>query len=114
MEHIEERKTRWYIVMPTSSFFMVWNIIIIILLVYFSTYVPFEIAFLDTPDTKLRTIISYSIDFLFLIDIFINFLTAYELPNKKMEKRLRYIGAHYLTSWFIIDIGATFPIQLVL
>jgi hypothetical protein len=96
--------------MPNSSFFMVWQIMIAVLLVYFATYVPFEIAFLDPPQTTWRVIIDYTIDFIFCIDIFLNFFTAFEKsPNNTMEKRLGPIALNYLMGWFLIDLTATFP-----
>ena len=70
---------KWYIVMPSSTFYIVWQLFIVILLIYFATYIPFEIAFLNPAETQWRTAIDYSIDFLFFLDIVINFFTAYEI-----------------------------------
>lgn len=117
----EETKTKWYIILPSSPFYVIWQMIIILLLVFFATYVPFEVAFIgvakggiesDKPDSTVRKIIDYTIDLIFATDIVFNFFTAYELPNLKMEKRTRKIAIMYLSSWFFIDVTATFPIQL--
>lgn len=70
---------KWYIVMPNSIFYMVWQLVIVILLFYFATYIPFEIAFLNPAETYWRAAIDYSIDFIFFLDIVINFFTAYEI-----------------------------------
>lgn len=107
----DEKTSKWYILMPNSYFFMVWQIMIAFLLVYFATYVPFEISFLDPPNTTWRIAIDYSIDFLFCIDIFLNFFTAFEKGNNTgMEKRLGQIAVNYLMGWFLIDFTATFPV----
>jgi hypothetical protein len=106
----DEKTSKWYILMPNSNFFMIWQIMIAVLLVYFATYVPFEISFLDPPQTTWRAVIDYSIDFLFFIDIFLNFFTAFEnSSNNVLEKRLGPIAVNYLTGWFLIDLTATFP-----
>jgi len=96
--------------MPTSGFYMIWQLIMIILILYFATYIPFEIAFLDLKDTGWRTAIDYAIDILFGLDIVMNFFTAYEhQATKRMEVNLKVISISYLSSWFLIDVIATFP-----
>lgn len=50
-------------------------------------------------------------DFLFFIDIFINFLSAFERPGTGIfEIRASYIAKDYLKSWFFIDVVACIPI----
>ena len=84
-------------------------------MLYFATYIPFELGFLDIEDTPLKDAINYLIDFLFLVDIFVNFFTAYELPiTKKLETNLKAIALNYMSGWFLIDLAATFPFQLVI
>lgn len=56
--------------------------------------------------------VNYSIDLLFFVDICVNFLSAYEKPNRKNEINLKQIVKTYLASWFIFDLIATFPLQL--
>jgi len=82
----------------------------IILIGYFATYIPFEIAFMKMNDTVLRISIDYAIDGLFLLDIILNFFTAFEVSKtKRMEISLKVITISYLSSWFLIDVLATFP-----
>ena len=58
--------------------------------------------------------INYMVDVLFGIDIIVNFFSAFELRNRKIETNLKSISRDYLTSWFILDLLATFPTQLLL
>ena len=37
----------WYIIMPEDKFKTIWNITVILLLLYTSTVVPFQVAFID-------------------------------------------------------------------
>jgi hypothetical protein len=108
-------KMHWYIVNPTSPGYLIWQLVIVLLLLYFATYIPFELGFLDTEDTPVRVAINWFIDFLFFVDIVVNFFTAFELAvTKKMETSLKAVALNYLSGWFLIDLVATFPFQLVL
>ena len=65
---------------------------------------------MDPPDTKARKIFDTTIDLLFLLDIILNFFTAYEIPlTKKLETSLKVIVVNYLTGWFLLDVIATLP-----
>ena len=107
----ENNKPQWYIIMPNSKFKTLWNLIIILLLGYTSTVVPFQVAFVDT-DSFATIIFNYTVDILFGIDIIINFFSAYELANAKNEVKLKTIAINYLTTWFTFDLIATFPTQV--
>ena len=68
-------------------------------------------AFIDTDDIA-TTILNYSVDILFAIDIVVNFFSAYELANARVEIKLKTIALNYLTTWFGFDLIATFPTQI--
>ena len=51
-------------------------------------------------------IIEYILDFIFLIDVFVNFLTAFYNEEHKLITDLSKIALKYIKSWFIIDILA--------
>ena len=50
-------------------------------------------------------------DILFLIDIILNFMTAYETPEGYLEPRFTKIAWNYMKFWFLIDLFAVIPIQ---
>ena len=62
-------------------------------------------------DTKLIKSINLGLDIFFWCDILINFISAYERPNGKVESRLSMITKNYLKTWFIIDLISTFPTE---
>ena len=107
------KKMRW-LILPESKFKMVWNLIIIALLLYTAIYVPYKIAFINEQDSVVTQIFEWTVDILFAIDIFVNFISVYEdrktgviiLDRKK-------IAMNYIKSWFILDLLACFPFQLV-
>ena len=63
--------------MPGGKVKSVWNTLMIMLLVYTATFMVFKTCFIDE-ETTVGLAIDYTIDFLFFIDIFINFLSAEE------------------------------------
>lgn len=86
----------------------------IFLLVYVATYVPFSICFNESnPDSPLsgEEILDMCVDALFLIDIFINFVSAYEDPNTGLPViSLKKISINYFTGWFLLDVLAVMPV----
>jgi hypothetical protein len=54
------------------------------------------------------------VDLLFFVDIFVNFLSAFERKGTNIyETRPGYIAKDYLTGWFIIDVIACIPIPVI-
>jgi hypothetical protein len=64
---------------------------------------PYRIAFDDQTSIPL-IILDTCIDFLFILDILINFFSAYEDPKIGLEVRHSKIAVKYLASWFPLDI----------
>ena len=53
---------------------------------YTATYMPFKTVFIDDSST-LSTVIDWIIDVLFYIDIFVNFISAYEEDDGTLQFR---------------------------
>lgn len=98
---------------PDNSFFKFWNIIRIILHMYSVTYMVFLICVEDRLEVfTVSWFLDYFVELLYLIDMIIIFFTAYHqkgdliISNKK-------IALKYLTRWFIIDLIAIFPFEML-
>lgn len=102
------------IIMPDSKFKVVWNFIIMVLLLYTCTIVPFSLAYLEESVTEnLPTkIFDTFTDTLFMCDIVITFISAYEVPGGLPEVSLRKIVKQYVSTWFFVDLIATMPTDL--
>ena len=87
----EEIKPAFFIIMPDSSFKIAWNMVMIILLVYTATIVPFRTAFIDDASTNFEKF-EYFVDFLFGCDLFVNFISAYVDHDRKMVIRVKIIA----------------------
>lgn len=91
--------------MPDSLFKKAWNSIIIILLLQTALFVPYRTAFIDDGDAGLFYF-ELTVDMLFIVDVFINFLSAYYDKDSHVETRIGVICKEYMKSWFFIDIVA--------
>ena len=74
--HQSHRKYDYFIILPEHPIKSLWDIIITILIVFVCITAPWRLAFTDEDDI-LWTVIGACVDFFFLIDLVINFFTAY-------------------------------------
>lgn len=57
---------------------------------------------------------SPSVDVMFIVDILINFRTTYVNANDEVVSNPGRIAVHYFRGWFIIDLVAAIPFDLLL
>ena len=107
----EVYQTLWFILMPHYKISKVWQAIIQLILVYTAIYVPIKITFFadDSIKTPVMDIIDIIVDILFIMDLFVNFIMAYEKIDGTPETRPKMIARQYIKSWFIVDFIACFP-----
>ena len=102
-----------YIIGPKSRFKPLWNIIIIILLAYTATYMPYKTCFIDEPSTMAEAV-DWSVDALFMIDILVNFLAAHnDNADGSWTTAPRQIARDYLRGWFACDLLSVMPFSLI-
>ena len=105
--------------MPDSEFLRHWNFVIAILLTYVALYVPYNVCFSEVKidnDTYYTTsfYVDLFVDFLFFIDIPINFVSAYYDPESNLPVvELKLIAKNYIGTWFIIDFVTVLPIDFI-
>ena len=68
---------------PEGTFHKFWDLYIILLLLYTAFFMPYKLAFIEDESFSI-IVIDYIVDISFLIDIIVNFLTAYEDPVRKV------------------------------
>lgn len=107
---------------PMGAFRQKWDMVILILLVYVSLMTPLQIAFFEQDFKNLEDwlgwfIIDQLVDAMFIIDIVLNFRTAW--LSLDPEDYGRYIfnaktaAKRYLTSWFPIDLLSVVPFYFI-
>ena len=93
-----------------------WELFVIVLALYNSFFIPFELSF--EPETLAKTeftILNTIIDFLFGVDIFISFRTSFYHPITGDEiSDLKIIRNNYFKGRFAIDFLSTVPFDNIL
>ncbi|XP_066952622.1 potassium voltage-gated channel subfamily H member 8 isoform X1 [Macrobrachium rosenbergii] len=91
-----------------------WDLVILIATIYVAVIVPYNAAFLVGQNQQKRTIVpDVIVEALFFIDIILNFRTTF--VNKKGEVVLSpcRIATHYVKGWFLPDLAAAMPFDLL-
>ncbi|KAJ8245915.1 hypothetical protein GJAV_G00261660 [Gymnothorax javanicus] len=108
-----------------SPFKAVWDWIILLLVLYTAVFTPYSAAFLlnEQEDERRRTcgytcnplnVVDFIVDIMFIIDIVINFRTTYVNHNDEVVSHPGRIAVHYFKGWFLIDIVAAIPFDLLI
>ena len=72
---------------------------------------PYKLAFIEEESSTI-IIIDYIVDISFWLDMLVNFLTAYECPERKtLIKNSKLIASNYLSGWFFLDFTACIPLD---
>eukprot|EP00928_Gymnodinium_smaydae_P099194 TRINITY_DN9397_c0_g4_i1.p1 TRINITY_DN9397_c0_g4~~TRINITY_DN9397_c0_g4_i1.p1 ORF type:complete len:745 (+),score=88.97 TRINITY_DN9397_c0_g4_i1:61-2235(+) len=106
---INKRNQRNYsacIIPHDSSVRMCWDMFMVMLLVYVSLTLPFNLGFGQIEELA---IVDLVFDFLFMFDIVLNFRTSYIDNDEITVKNGWKIGCHYLRTWFLLDLVSSVP-----
>jgi hypothetical protein len=98
---------------PLDEFKSTWDLLLVLVLIFSSLSVPYRLAFEEAEDTKWK-IINIFVDLCFTLDIPLVFNTAYFDDDFKIVENRKDIAANYLKGWFIIDLSAVIPFELLL
>lgn len=85
----------WYILNPYGEFIRAWNIVMILLLVYTGIILPPRIAFDDESGID-WLYVDIFIDSLFISDILVNFMCAFEDKEGQIVDYWPKIASNYL------------------
>uniref|UniRef100_A0A6J0V7M5 Voltage-gated inwardly rectifying potassium channel KCNH7 isoform X3 n=1 Tax=Pogona vitticeps TaxID=103695 RepID=A0A6J0V7M5_9SAUR len=114
-----------FTILHYSPFKAVWDWLILLLVIYTAIFTPYSAAFLlnDNEEQK-RRVCGYScnplnmvdliVDIMFIIDILINFRTTYVNQNEEVVSDPAKIAIHYFKGWFLIDMVAAIPFDLLI
>lgn len=92
-----------------------WDLLIIVVAVYNCFQIPYNVAFTNKDDQPIySTIIDLITDVLFILDIFISFVTTYTDTETKTEVTSHCkIAKHYMKRRFWLDLIASIPFDYV-
>lgn len=101
-----------FLIYPEMKVKEAWDCIITLTLLTTCLVTPLHIAF--NPDSLSSTVFNTIFDTLFLIDILIIFNSAFYTPEMELVEDRPRIAKNYITGWFMIDIVAIIPFDLIL
>ena len=124
---LQSQRIHKFTLLHYSPFKAVWDWIILLLVIYTAIFTPYAAAFLLSEErvegetlnmherySEPLTIIDLIVDIMFIIDIFINFRTTYVNKNDEVVSHPGKIAIHYFKGWFLIDVVAAIPFDLLL
>ncbi|XP_048095855.1 potassium voltage-gated channel subfamily H member 7 [Alosa alosa] len=114
-----------FTILHYSPFKAVWDWLILLLVIYTAIFTPYSAAFLlnDREEQKRRecgyscsplNVVDLMVDIMFIIDILINFRTTYVNLNEEVVSHPAKIAIHYFKGWFLIDMVAAIPFDLLI
>ena len=109
--HRKVSSVKW-IVYPDDPLKLTWDFVIFVLTFYSITVIPYKIAFWED-DTDTTESVDLIINYFFFLDVLVNFLTAYESSDFKIETDYRLIAVNYLKTWFVPDLLSCLPFELI-
>lgn len=113
-EHYElEVMNSDWIIYPNSNLKISWDILILFLLIWTATVVPYNIAFL--PDRSSSwVVVDFLMDICWFIDIVLTFFTAIKIPaTTRYIINKRELANRYFRGWFTLDVITTIPWSLI-
>jgi len=96
---------------PTGRFRTVWDAVILALICYGLFMIPFDIAFDVT--TMPWIFFDICLDVFYMVDLLLNFVTAYMSGDNELVTDFRKIRNHYFRTWFFIDLVASLPFGIM-
>ncbi|XP_051557012.1 potassium voltage-gated channel subfamily H member 6-like isoform X1 [Myxocyprinus asiaticus] len=108
-----------------SPFKAVWDWVILLLVIYTAIFTPYSAAFLlsDEEEAAIQgcgyscsplNVVDLIVDIMFVVDIVINFRTTYVNSNDEVVSQPGRIAVHYFKGWFLIDMVAAIPFDLLI
>ena len=102
----------YFILLPDDPFKVAWDVINMLLVLFVSVTTPARIAFTEEDNLE-WTVIGLIVDSLFLVDLVLNFFSAYHDSELNPIDDRKKITKRYLRGWFFVDLISIIPISLI-
>ncbi|XP_064841521.1 potassium voltage-gated channel subfamily H member 8-like [Oncorhynchus masou masou] len=111
---VADAKKSKFILLHFSTFKAGWDWLILLATFYVAVTVPYNVCFIGDDDlTRSTSVSDVAVEILFIIDIVFSFRTTYVSKSGQVIFNARLICIHYMTTWFIIDLVAALPFDLL-
>lgn len=89
---------------------MRWEVLVSVILIFTAITTPLRLAFSESDDLA-WTVINYTVDSIFGLDIIFCFFSAYEDDNEELVHDRGKIAMAYIRTWFFIDLLSIVPVS---
>ncbi|XP_025406127.1 potassium voltage-gated channel subfamily H member 8 isoform X3 [Sipha flava] len=104
------KKSRW-VLSHYGVFKTCWDWLILIATFYVAIVVPYNASFVNTD--KPSMVSDVVVESLFIVDILFNFRTTFVNKKGEVVSDSKTIAFNYLKSWFVVDLFAALPFDLL-
>ncbi|KAF5307673.1 hypothetical protein FQR65_LT06728 [Abscondita terminalis] len=104
------KKSR-FILSHYGSFKTCWDWLILIATFYVAVVVPYNASFVNSG--RPSVVMDVVVEGLFFLDIILNFRTTFVSSKGEVVSNWRAISLNYLRTWFIVDLFAALPFDLL-
>ena len=111
----EETPLPFPLIHPDGKLIRIWSFVVVILLAYTTTLMPYILVFYDLADdwSDPWFIFQNIVDILFWMDLLINMFSSYHSDEGVLVRDKRTVVIKYIKTWFIIDLLACIPFDLI-
>ena len=111
-EEYEYTDENEYYISPSSYFIKIFDCLVFITALFYLIFVPYYFSknIIINDGDKVCKLILIIIDFIYILDLILNFFRAYQNFDENLIKNPKNIFFHYLRSWFIFDFIQCIPI----
>lgn len=110
---VEEKRHLWLMVEHDNGVRVAWDIFILVTLIYILLLAPYRIGF-DQPAVGGAYIFELMLDFMYMLDILLQFRTTYVDSHGHVVTNWRNIFFRYVCGYFTIDLISSMPWDLIL
>eukprot|EP00931_Biecheleriopsis_adriatica_P107500 TRINITY_DN8183_c0_g1_i7.p1 TRINITY_DN8183_c0_g1~~TRINITY_DN8183_c0_g1_i7.p1 ORF type:complete len:933 (+),score=147.16 TRINITY_DN8183_c0_g1_i7:57-2855(+) len=108
----EALKARLYVIDPQSNYMKMWDVIVVLCLVFTALVTPYEIAFLKPGHSIAVSVLNRLVDVTFIKDMIMQFFMKVEKNTRQGKvwvRERKQVAKVYAQTWLFIDIIAIIP-----
>ena len=113
-EDMKDQINNYYFIMPNSLSIIILDTLVAIIVLYYLTVNPYYMAyntkFIFSTSFFFYAQLNYFMEFVFIIDFFVQFFRAYYDFDENLVSNNKKIIIKYLSSWFLIDLITIIPV----
>ena len=100
-----------WLILPNNPKKQIWDVFIMILLIYTAIFVPIKVSF-DALNSTGMFVFDLFVDIFFLTDVVVSFFSIVEDERGNYITSRSQIASRYCKGWFFIDFFTSIPFQI--